>query len=514
MPTPNGRLHLGHIAGPFLKCDVLARHLRRSERKVWIISGSDIYESFVMLKSRQVGEPPADVALLNHHLIERDLHSLDIVYDEWIYPLHPRWKDLHDNMQRDVLTYFKCTDKAYERQERVHYDTINNRFVVGCWLIGRCPVCGADAGSYFCEACGGHFRPEEILDPHSRDNAPTAEIAVNSLFLKLSDPSAIRAAISRMNLPEDFVRAADAYLRQQADVRLTNPGRWGVRWPVGDGDLPHVAFTYTALFGFSLLCGSAYQQLAGDALHPFDPGSDVVTVATFGLDNAVPYLVGVLGCALEHEAYRPFDHYLVNYFLNLENQKFSTSRNHLIWASDIVSRTSLSSDIVRMFLCLINPEDQVKNLDVDALVFFANEGFGRKLHIALSTAGKKLRNEACGSPPLAQINIFYSLLRDQSAALSPDDFSLRRAAYMVEDWLDRATDFCDTPTGAYWWLKSLAVLAYPVMPQLGESLWQDLGHSLKPTLTAFLDQSMPHQTNAGRAHIQVSREEIIAAIAA
>lgn len=513
MPTPNGRLHLGHIAGPFLKCDVLARHLRRSEHKAWIISGSDVYESYVMLKSSQTGEPPAEVARLNHHLIDRDLHSLDIVYDEWIYPLHPRWKELHDSTQLDVVNYFKTSGKAVDRLERVRYDPVGNRFVVGCWLLGRCPICGADAGSYFCEACGGHFRPEELRDPQSRDGAATVEIVVNSLFLKLSNPDAVRSAIARMGLPADFVRAADAYLQRQTDVRLTNPGRWGVGWPGESGDLPHVVFTYTGLFGFSLLCGSVYQQLTSDPVHPFHPDSDVVTVTTFGLDNAVPYLVGVLGSAIEHEAYRPYDHYLVNYFLNLENQKFSTSRNHVIWASDVVSRTSLSSDLVRMFLSLISPEDQVRNLDIDALVAFANEGFGRRLHVALAAAGRHLGREAPGSPPPPLIGAFAELLQAQAAALSPSDFSLRRSAAAVEDWLARAADFSTTPDGAYWWMKSFALLAHPLMPQLGESLWHEFGHTGHPTMTAFLDQPAPRRRAVDYLHIQTSRSEILAATA-
>jgi methionyl-tRNA synthetase len=513
MPTPNGRLHLGHIAGPFLKCDVLARHLRRCEREAWIVSGSDVYESYVMLKSSQTGEPPTDVARLNHHLIDRDLHSLDIIYDEWIFPLHPRWKDLHDRTQLDVLDHFEKAGKAYQRWERVQYDPFNNRFAVGCWLLGRCPVCGTNAGSYFCEACGAHFRPEEIRDPRSRDGITTVEATVSSLFLRLSNPDALREAIACLRLPADFMQAADGYLRRQTDVRLTNPGRWGVAWPAGDGDLSHVVFTYTGLFAFSLVCGSVYQQLASDPVHPFNSDSDVVTVTTFGLDNSVPYLVGVLGCALEHETYRPFDHYLVNYFLNLEGQKFSTSRNHVIWASDVVSRTSLSSDLVRMFLALISPEDGVSNLDIDALVFFANEGFGRMLHETLASASQQLSPAAVGFPPPALADAFTKTLQAQVGALSPADFSLRRAAITVEDWLKQGMLYCDTPAGAFWWLKSFALLASPLMPRLSESVWQELGHSIPLTMTAFLDHPAPHRSVVNYKHVPTSRGEILAVIA-
>ncbi|WP_181418425.1 hypothetical protein [Phyllobacterium leguminum] len=108
----------------------------------------------------------------------------------------------------------------------------------------------------------------------------------------------------------------------------------------------------------------------------------------------------------------------------------------------------------------------------------------------------------------------WSMMPPGAAALSPACFSLRRAARAVEDWLERAADYCDTPDGAYWWQKSFALLAYPLMPRLGESLWQELGHNHQPTMTAFLDQPSPHRRDVERVHIQISRWEILAAIAA
>ncbi|WP_315837673.1 class I tRNA ligase family protein [Bradyrhizobium prioriisuperbiae] len=514
MPTPNGRLHLGHVAGPFLKCDVLARHLRRAGHEVWIISGSDAYESYVLLKSGQTGETPAEIARMNHHLIDQDLHSLDIVYDEWISPLHPQWKDLHDGMQLDVLRHFTETGKAVRRLEKVPYDPKDNRFIMGCWLLGRCPVCGANAGGYCCENCGAHFSPEEIQSPRSRGGGATSEVEVESLFLKLSDPEKIREIVSRMHLPDAFTRAADVYLQHKTDVRLTNPGRWGVAWPVAAGDLPHVVYSHTGLFSYSLTCGSVYQQLTSDPVHPFHPDSNVVTIATFGLDNASFYLIGVLGSALEHTAYRPFDHYLGNYFLNLENHKFSTSRNHVIWASDLVGRTSISSDLARMFLARISPEEWVSNLDIDELVSFVNEDFGASLQATLAAASRQIECEVePTSPPPALMDAFVEALKAQIAALSPNNFSLRRAVRAIEDWLASGMSYCDTPARAYWWLKSFALLVHPLMPRLGEDLWQKLGHADQPTMAKFFDETEPLRRPLNYRHTPTSREEILTATA-
>ncbi|NIR28481.1 MAG: class I tRNA ligase family protein, partial [Gammaproteobacteria bacterium] len=51
----NGRAHLGHIAGPLLKMDVLRRHLERAGAEVRMISMSDAHEAHVLIKAHVEG---------------------------------------------------------------------------------------------------------------------------------------------------------------------------------------------------------------------------------------------------------------------------------------------------------------------------------------------------------------------------------------------------------------------------------------------------------------------------
>ena len=47
-PTPNGRLHLGHIAGPYLRMDMLGRYLRAQGHRVDVVSAVDGYRKSVV----------------------------------------------------------------------------------------------------------------------------------------------------------------------------------------------------------------------------------------------------------------------------------------------------------------------------------------------------------------------------------------------------------------------------------------------------------------------------------
>src|SRR5579859_3905820 len=86
-PTPNGRLHLGHIAGPFLKLDVMARAFRMDGDIAGIMSASDVYESYVTLRAWRDGLEPEQVCEKYHALIARDMDALMIEYDGYCDPL-------------------------------------------------------------------------------------------------------------------------------------------------------------------------------------------------------------------------------------------------------------------------------------------------------------------------------------------------------------------------------------------------------------------------------------------
>src|SRR2546430_14611823 len=87
MPTPNGGLHLGHMSGPYLKMDVLARAQRRNGSEASIIFGSDVYESYTTLKAWQTGWNIEAVWHFYHGKSREALDALKLEYAAYINSL-------------------------------------------------------------------------------------------------------------------------------------------------------------------------------------------------------------------------------------------------------------------------------------------------------------------------------------------------------------------------------------------------------------------------------------------
>jgi methionyl-tRNA synthetase len=523
MPTPNGRLHLGHMSGPYLRADILARFLRSRGAEACIVSGSDVYESHVELKAAQENTTIPQVCNKYHQLIKAELDTLDIQCDLYVNPLDPEVAPDYLATNRRTLDELRARGGAVRQEERILYSPAMKRYVAGCWMSGRCPRCGARSGSYLCEECGTQYDPQDVVDvaiPSGCDDA--REIAVDSWFLKIRDREALWRQIAKMGIAPDFVRIAERYLAEHGDlVRLTNPASWGMTYDGPD----QVIFTYTALFSFSLFCGELLAKRRGWDTHPFAPESTCITVAGFGIDNAIPYLIGVLGSALELGTVRPFDHYLTNHFYQLENAKFSTSRRHLVCASDL-ARAGASADAQRYFLAKVNPEMGKRNFSPASFIATHNETC-REMGTRIERALRDVFGGTVRPLPTALGNQLEELYRVQVLGLRLPAPNLEQAASTLDAWqlagaargigsAAGAPGSDERATEAYWWLKGFALLGGPFMPRVSARIWHRLGHVGDPRLAGFAEptRAVPDATpwvpfglvDAGRIEGAISRE--------
>src|SRR4029450_6785171 len=238
---------------------------------------------------------------------------------------------------------------------------------------------------------GGHFAPAQMCDPGPAYFPGALRFEErSSLYLELRDgPAAIREHLERIRVRSDFVEIAERYLRVNgASIRLSVPSPWGIALDHPGVSPGQVIFSYHALLiGAHLVAGERYRQLTGAEANPFAAGSDVTCVLSFGIDNAVPFLVGAVGCALGQDRNKPVDHFLVNYFYDLDGSKFSTSRGHVIWGGDIVKLGGAEVDLVRAYLCWRNPEFGRSMFRAEEFLEFHN-AFGRRFSSALDAAGR------------------------------------------------------------------------------------------------------------------------------
>jgi methionyl-tRNA synthetase len=516
MPTPNGRLHLGHVAGPFLKTDVLARSLRRRGHQVFVGSGSDVHESHVLLAARNMALAPAEVCAHFHDAIRRDFAALNVHFDSFINPLDPAQGAAYTRFLEMVAAAL-CERGALRPVKETVLRHRSGTTVVGCWLSGDCPKCGAPAGSYFCEACGDHFSPGELGNARSKlraDEGAPESAGAESLFLRVKNPAQLKERLAGMGVPEFFTAIADDFLaRRDGLVRFTNPGRWGVRFPGDEPGSDRVLFSYTALWPFALACGQAFADRTGGP-NPFAADSGVTCVTAFGIDNTVPFLVAELAQAQWVTEFRPHDFFLTNFFYTLESKKFSTSRRHAIWAGDLVTGGVLPADAVRLYLGLTNPEFGGTNFDPTELVDLNNRQFAgawdELFRDALATAGFDETTAAC---PDRLAERFGAFVARQDAALDPARFRLRESIRPLETWIADARRG-DAKGNEYWWLKGFAALAFPWAPDLAGRIWFALGHDGEPTVAeSFFEPRRPRLASMAPHFRPVRIEDVRACFA-
>lgn len=491
IPTPNGPLHLGHVAGPFMRCDVLARFRRMLGDQALMISGSDSYEAYVLLRAIPANEPPIDVARRYHHVIDRDLRSLDIAHDLYIQPTDPPWNERYLRWHAWYLAELERSGRLRWREETVPYSPRDGRHLVSCLLVGRCPECGEPAGGYTCESCAAWFAPRFMREPRARlDGGPVEWRRVRTLWLEL-DPAALLRLVDARGGPPEHRLKVERYLERDGPyLRLTQPLEWGVPLDsVTTGErtganlfsygMGHAA--YTALFG------EAFARAAEAAVNPFDPASDVVTVTAHGVDHVMTHLVGLDGVDSVVHGMRTYRHLLFNSFMELEGRKFSTSSGPVIWVSDAVAE--VDSDLLRFGLAAVGPVDRPTNFTIDGFVRTVQERLLDGLQRVAVRCLELLAGAGVPSaPPDPLVRRLDELLGAQARAWRPEDMRLDAGLAAVDRW----SELCpDSAVSAYWWLTGAALLSAAVMPRWAASAWRVTGRAGPPSLQELAPAQRP-----------------------
>lgn len=508
--VPNGRAHLGHIAGPLLKMDVLRRFLIILGADVTMVSLSDSHESHVTIRANELNSTPEETANHFHKLIQEDLNALNIGYDDLINPLDDEWDETYTKINYELIESIIDNGNAQYQTEKVpHLMSLNSKSknnqsylpkvgdpIVSGWLKGKCPTCEQPLVGFFCESCGGHFKPSEMKQPETAHFDGDIKFkSRSSLFLSLTDGSKkIYDHLSSIGTRPDFLHLAENYLsKNNSTIRLTVPSTWGL--DVSHLGLPEneVIWSYSSLlYGCHLVAGERYKQLNNTTSNPFDNNSNVKTIVSFGIDNSIPFLVGATGCGLAQNKYKPVDSYIVNHFYDLDGAKFSTSRGHVIWGSDIVKLGGATPDIVRAYICKSTSEFNRSSFEIDEFINFHNS-----LSLSLKAKIEDSLSMSRSAKELDKLVLEYlsSDIISLSAALDSRTFDLSFAFKVVESWLNRSSALSKTPDSAMSWLLGLSIIATPVMPTISEWILTSLFNKRDITLDEIFNKSSSFSIN-------------------
>jgi methionyl-tRNA synthetase len=483
-PTANGRLHIGHGSGPYLRADMLARSLRRAGNDVQVVTGSDVWENWILLAGMRLGWPPERTCRHFHEAIGRDLRNLDIRLDAWIDPREEEHAEAYHRVHDDLLHELAESGSAELQTETIPVSADSGRAVVGAWLLGECPTCGRDVAGNACVYCADRFEPAEVVAPRSRlDEGPLRWTEVRNWFLTSPPAEQVVAALDAAGVAPVLLDPVERYLRRTGTrYRLSQAGTWGLKSKLLD-DGCVLANTY---YHYCVYGAEVAARLRGESWSALSPGSDTVVVALFGTDNSQIGLVGPWTIGAASTAVRPFDHVVVSHMLYLEGHKCSTSKDHGIWISEVLSRSSVTADELRFVLAQAPLDEQVAAVMVDGVL--------ERVNALRSWRRERLEPALEAILPadavLARDGIQTAVER-QAAALRPDRVRTPEAVAVLEEWMRRSHD-----GGESAWLAGLALLAEPVMPELAEHVWSKLGFRGPPALRD-LERATAHATEDG-----------------
>ncbi|OKO81867.1 hypothetical protein AC628_05705 [Bradyrhizobium sp. NAS96.2] len=485
--------------------DIVQKHLKRAGHNVRSGLTTDGFENHVLVRAARENIDPSDLAHGCHIGIVEDLASLDITFDHFDDPAYGKNLQRFSDVSNALMDALSAAGSLEFRAARLPVDDASSavmspeeRFCIGGWFGATCPVCEAAAGSFFCEQCGHHFEPDEALNPVSRRGRIQEWTDNISAFLSISQNDQLLRAWGDAAIETGFLDIGMRYVaRKGQQMRLTVPGLHGLAWNSPQFNTRQILFSYSSLlYAHSLYCGQKDSDGSG-ATSPFARDSDTFLIGATGIDNTIPMLVGVTGCALGQESFRRFDRIFFNYFLQLNGSKFSTSRGHVIWAGEIARIPGISIDVLRLCLSEICPEEARTDLVPEQFIDRYNAIFDE------NSAAISRCTDAINAMPAfsgcyvndAMMIALDRLYEQQCASLSLEHLRVSQASRPVIEWLNYLDGIPDDQT-AYTWLMGFSILAWPLMPRITEAVWHWFGHAGHPVAACA---SLPSSERIGSA---------------
>ncbi len=353
LPYANGPIHIGHLAGVYVPADIYARYLRLKNEDVLLIGGSDEHGVPITLKAKNEGITPQDVVDKFHGIIKKSFQDFGISFD--VYSRTSA--QIHHETASEIFRTLYDKGKLIERTSEQYYDEENKQFLADRYITGTCPKCGFEkAYGDQCESCGTSLSPTELINPVSMisGNQPVLK-ETKHWYLPLDEyePWLKEWILEghkewKPNVYGQCKSWIDSGLLPRAVTRDLD---WGVPVPV-DGSEGKVLYVwFDAPIGYI----SATKELTADwEKYWKDPETRILHF--IGKDNIVFHCI-IFPVVLKAEGtYNLPENVPANEFLNLENDKISTSRNWAVWLHEYLEDFPGKEDVLKYVLTANAPE--------------------------------------------------------------------------------------------------------------------------------------------------------------
>ncbi len=363
LPYTNGPVHIGHLAGVYVPADIYARYKRLKGDDVAFICGSDEHGVPITLKAKKEGVSPQEIVDRYHKIIGDSFEEFGISFDHY----GRTTSEEHHKTASDFFTQLYNEGKFVEQVTEQLYDPEADQFLADRFVIGTCPKCG-NTESYGdqCEKCGTSHNATDLIEPKSAITGNVPELReTKHWFLPLDQYSDWlnewivegHAADWKTNVLGQVKGWVTDGLKPRAVTRDLD---WGIPVPVEGADGKVLYVWFDAPIGY-ISATKEWAAREGKNWENYWKNENTKLLHFIGKDNIVFHCIIFPAMLKAHGEFILPDNVPANEFLNLEDDKISTSRNWAVWLHEYLQDFPDQQDVLRYVLTANAPETKDNN---------------------------------------------------------------------------------------------------------------------------------------------------------
>lgn len=359
LPYANGGVHIGHLAGVYVPADIYVRYLRLKKREVLFICGSDEHGVPVTIRARKEGCTPQEVVDRYNKIIRESFEGFGISFDFF----GRTTSEVHKKTASDFFRTLYDKGEFVEQESEQYYDEEAHTFLADRYITGECPHCHAE-GAYGdqCEKCGTALSPTELINPRSTVSGSKPVLRkTKHWYLPLDkhqqwlEPWITKEHTEwRTNVMGQCKSWFDMGLKPRA---VSRDLEWGIPVPVEGADGKVLYVWFDAPIGYI----SNTKELLPNDWEKWWKSDDTRLIHFIGKDNIVFHCIVFPAMLKAEGSYILPDNVPANEFLNLEDDKISTSRNWAVWLDEYLRDLPGKQDVLRYVLTANAPETKDNN---------------------------------------------------------------------------------------------------------------------------------------------------------
>lgn len=359
LPYANGPVHIGHLAGVYVPADIYARYLRLQGRDVMLVGGSDEHGVPITIKARKEGVTPQDIVDRYHTLIRDSFREFGISFDVY----GRTTSQTHRKTASDFFRKLYDKGEFIEKSSMQLYDPEANQFLADRYVTGTCPHCGNEhAYGDQCEACGTSLNATDLINPKSAITGAEPILKETTHFFLPLDKWQPRLEEWILKGHKEWKTNVYGQCKSWLDMGLqpravSRDLDWGIPVPVEGAEGKVLYVWFDAPIGYI----SNTIDLVGDDYKKWWKDPDTRMIHFIGKDNIVFHCIVFPSMLMAEGSYNLPDNVPANEFLNLEDDKISTSRNWAVWLHEYLRDFPGKQDTLRYTLTANAPETKDNN---------------------------------------------------------------------------------------------------------------------------------------------------------